>query len=438
MPAEATSVLSDVTKYSSLCSAPVQLREGIHTYMSLAKTNPHLHPAVLAAILARPPQERRTLLEAARFSGEQKLGVRQARSARSYADTLSSSSDEVWEDAVEDLHAANVIKSEPVDMATVVEGGGDAAHLQRLEREAAEHHRAWQETRQLGAWTRYTECRKKLAEVRGRQRREARDEAERAQQESKWSQLEALREVHERRLAELNRRRERLRLSRQYHEQTRLHHAQLAQAQLQDQLRQLEERQQRRRLQHLQRVQQLVDELAAGDRGDTPAKAKVAAAKPTPSSTAAPEDEFTHVWDDFSHWEKMVSDDKENVDPVAPARKAACTGSAMAFGNQPDLIPVMPSSNVWRHKTVGGQHSSPHGGRRHSIAADGDGFEERKKWFEQALLSWHAQDDDEEDLGTSLYSTAAAMRPAHGLGGYESPWHHAAWPAWTGPATSTY
>ncbi|XP_034241119.1 inner centromere protein-like [Thrips palmi] len=473
----------NASKAASLRSAPVQLREGVHTFLSLAKLNPDLHPAVLAAILARPACERRSLLEAARASTESKLSGcspeqgKQGKQAASPADTLSSDSDEVWEDAVEDLDCAAKKQQQDhaVDMATVVVGDKvDDGELERLERDAADFQRAWQETRQLGAWTRYTECRKKLAELRERAKRARNIDEERTQQEAKWSQLEALREVHERRLAELNRRRERLRLSRQYHEQTRLHHAQLAQSQLQQQLRDLEQRQQARRLQHLQRMQQLMAELAE-ERADkqplrrsasepsttSPSPASSASSRATAGS-AAQDDVFTHMWDDFSHWEKMVNDDKENADPAdatpRPAKACSSACSAVAFGNPPDLIPVipvMPSSaagaGVWGQKSVGGnQHGNPHYGRRHSVAVDG--FEERKKWFEEALLSWHAQ-GDEEDFGTSSLTSSARPRmdaigdgrsqrrdasPWHTVPWHTVPWHHAAWSAWTGPATSTY
>lgn len=78
-------------------------------------------------------------------------------------------------------------------MASVVVAGPQGCapggtELERLEREAADWHRAWQSTRQLGAWTRYTECRKKLAELSARGRSQAkcaREEEERTQQEAK-------------------------------------------------------------------------------------------------------------------------------------------------------------------------------------------------------------------------------------------------------------
>lgn len=206
-----------------------------------------------------------------------------------------------------------------------------------------------------------------------------------------------------------------------------------------------------------------MEELAVPDHADrqTPRRTKSASTAPcsepsTPSAES--EDVFTHMWDDFSHWEKMVSDDKDHVEDRRPASCSSMSDmSIMAFSNQPDLIPVMPSmpavpsmpssaagAGVWRHKGV------EHAARRHSVAGDGDGFEERKRWFEQALLSWHAQ-DDEEHFGTSLYTPSLQQRqpPLEAIGGgrglradighgHAAPWHHAAWSAWTAPATSTY
>ncbi|KAE8753012.1 hypothetical protein FOCC_FOCC000358 [Frankliniella occidentalis] len=444
---------SSAPKHESLGRAPPQLKDGVHTFLSLAKMHPELHPAVLAAILAQPASERQALLQAASGAAQQPCSPpasQQAKGANGLTLTPSSDcSDDVWEDAVESLDRDPKSQARPasagtpsgtapsVPMASVVEDA--PSELQRLEQEAADCHRAWQQSRQLVHWTRYNDCRNRMAQLK---RRNSEDPDT---PDSRFAQLQAQREVHERRLVELAKRRERLRWSRRYHEQTRAHHTQLAQAQLQERLRELEERAQLRRLQHLQRLQQLVSELSIMDQEDmeerqrsTTTRRKIDAPKPVDSSV----DEFTHVWDDFSHWEKMVSDDvKENEDPAdastVPSQSPVGTRrpDVPMLANQPDLIPVLPpvpgQAGPWRTTRSSSCSSISSGGQRRSPDS---GFEERKKWFEEALLSWHAQ-DDEEHFGTSLYPSSYVRGRAQDRAGERAPqWSQAAWSAWQGPS----
>ncbi|KAK3921885.1 Nipped-B-like protein pqn-85 [Frankliniella fusca] len=472
---DAVGAANSVPRTESLCGTPSQLKDGVHTFMSLAKTYPDLHPAVLAAILAQPASERPALLEAARGTAPPPPAPQQpgspppaSQQGKCPAVTLTpcSDSDDVWEDAVGSpvkVHktpppaaaAAVPVASEVVD----VPGEGE---LQRLEREAAECHRAWQRSRQLSHWMRYNDCRNRIRQLRRPDTKEV---------DRRFAQLQALREMHERRLAELVRRRERLLLSKRYHEQTRAHLAQLAQAQLKDKLRELEERAQARRLKHLQRLQELVSELSLMDQQDSEAAAAAAAAgasgsrkkadAPPPVNADSSIDEFTHVWDDFSHWEKMVSDDdKENEEPVddeshptsqspvgtrpaapAPAPAVPPRPLQSLITNQPDLIPQLPPApghdGPWRSTLARSLMRSSSCSSAGPWRSPDSGFEERKKWFEEALNSWHGQ-DEEEFSGATLYpATYFRGRLPQDRAVEQSPqWYQAAWKAWQGPADS--
>lgn len=389
--------------------APAQLRQGLLSFLALSEAHPDLHPAVIGAVLASPASDRQSLLDAARQClGQGDSGNLEAQPTNSQL-SLSSDSDEAWEDAVEDLDFLRKQTRASSNMASVVTD----SEVVRLEREAEEWRVRWQQTRQLSFWTRYKECRSRLVDFKTRSGTAGTAGAGRQQllsSNSRLSDLERQRQEHERRLLELKQRRERLRWSKHYEEQTRIHHSKLAETQLQDQLRKLEETAQVRRLQHQRRVQELIEELAV-DEQDKPQSVEPKMAKLDESRS-----EFTHAWDDFCHWEKMVSDEKEVL--VVP--------------NPPDLIPFMQPQTQMIEQAL--QKSESWGDDKHFVNRhdEDSGFDERKKWFEEALLAWHAPD---EDFGTSLYSPPEpTWKPTPASKPAAPHWFESAWNAWQGPA----
>lgn len=207
-----------------------------------------------------------------------------------------------------------------------------------------------------------------------------------------------------------------------------------------------------RRLEHMRRVQQLTLELSADEEREEARERRMAAARaaragqsstpalPTATVKVEAEDEFTHVWDDFSHWEKMVND--EETSP----RKGALALSLPNLQSQSDVgapVPERAASvpNVPSVPSLPGQAAM---WRTDQARTGKISFEERKKWFEEALLAWHAQ-DDEEDFGTSLYAResqgvigqpkrSSANSEPSGLCAPNPAWFHSAWGGWQGPA----